>query len=198
MLRHDPFKRLMALKPPDPAMQSWWQQVAAEMALVAGFAYDKQTEVMTVPEETDIEGRTGEPVKDIIQRIGADGTGIDSRLLPISKTGNLGSAISPSPLTASDAGSDATITIAAFTPQFDFGTLSVSGGSITGLAYSTQYFVYLTNFSYANGSYTAALATTSILTLASNPTYFYIGTVTTPANGGPPAGGGGGGGFFEP
>ena len=142
--------------------------------------------------------RPGEPLQTVVQYIGPAGTATDTRLLPISKTGNIGSAISPSPLSASDAGTDATITISAFTPQFDFGTLSVSGASITGLAYSTTFFVYLTDFSYTDGSYTAALATTSLLTLASNPGYFYIGTALTPAPGGPPIGGGGGGGFFEP
>lgn len=200
MLRHDPFKRLMAMKPPADYKEfpAWWQRTCAELSLAAGYNYNTQTEVLTVPDATDLESRPSEPIGTVLQYIGANGTGINTKLLPISRTANLGCVISPSPLSAADVGSDATITIAAFTPQFDFGTLSVSGASITGLAFSTFYYVYLTGFSYADGSYTAALATTSAATMASDPANFSVGSITTPANGAGGTSGAGGGGYVSP
>jgi hypothetical protein len=142
--------------------------------------------------------RPSEPIRTVLQYVGSDGTAINTKLLPISKVGNLGSVISPSPLSAADVGSDVTVTIAAFTPQFDFGTLSVGGATITGLSFETFYYIYLTGFSYTDGSYTSALATTSAATMVSSPTNFYIGSITTPADGGGGTSGGGGGGYVEP
>lgn len=199
MLRQDPYRRLMALKPPADvnALPAWWQRVCAEMAMVSGYAYNTQTGVMTVPDDTDLEGRPSEPLGTVLQYIGANGTGVDTRLLPISKVGNFGVVIEPSPITAADVGANVTVTIAAFVPQFDFGTLNVSGATITGLSFSTFYYIYLTGFNYANGAYTAALATTSAKTMQADGN-FYIGSITTPADGGAGTGGSGGGGALVP
>lgn len=142
--------------------------------------------------------REGEPLQTVVQYIGSDGTATNTKLLPVSKTANLGCVINPLPLSAADVGSDATVTISAFTAHFDFGNLSVSGASITGLAFSTFYYIYLTDFSYTDGSYTAALATTSGTTLVNSSDNFYIGSITTPANGAGGTSGSGGGGAVVP
>jgi hypothetical protein len=228
----------MALKPPvyggnDPAgkafsaeMERWWQRVGAALGPALGYAYDKETEIITVPEDTDIEGRTGEPVGDIVQnlnvsgdirdamefqarpgiqaknfvqRIDGNGTGIDVRLIPVSKGANLGSAIvGASPLSSSDDGLDAEVTISGFTVQFDFGTLAVSGGQITGLAYTTLYNIVLRGFSYTDGSWSSATAETSDADTTDDENVFYVGSITTAAAAGPPTGGQGGGGHYDP
>lgn len=89
-------------------------------------------------------------------------------------------------LTASDAGSNATITIAAHTRNYGDGTtVSVNGGSLTGKAYSTTYYIYYDQSSMAGGS-VSYVATTSPTTAAPNKANgrHTVGKVTTPASGG--------------
>lgn len=95
-------------------------------------------------------------------------------------------------LTASDAGTDATITIANFTRFYDDGTsVAVIGGDITGLAYSTLYAVYYDDATRASTTPTL-VATTFTGTARHNfaAGRHFVGTVTTPASGGAPATGG--------
>lgn len=89
-------------------------------------------------------------------------------------------------LTASDAGTDATITIANFTRFYDDGTsVAVTGGDITGLDYSTLYAVYYDDATRASTTPTL-VATTFTGTARHNfaPGRHFVGTVTTPASGG--------------
>lgn len=84
-------------------------------------------------------------------------------------------------LTATDAGSDVTVTISAHTRHYGDGTsVSVSGGSITGLAYSTSYWVGYVQPSRAGGSVTYAAAT-SIQGNGITADYHFVGAVVTPA-----------------
>lgn len=84
-------------------------------------------------------------------------------------------------LTASDAGSSATITIASFTMRFSDADVSVNSGSISGLSYSTLYYVYYTDPDFAGGSVTFASTTTKETALSSNR--LFIGSILTPASG---------------
>ena len=96
----------------------------------------------------------------------------------------------PPILTASDAGSDATITIAAHTrnyPQPD-GTVtsvSVAGGTLTGRSYSTVYYVYYDQASRAGGT-VSYQTTTSDATAAQIGDRHCVGAVETPAAAAPP------------
>lgn len=104
-------------------------------------------------------------------------------------------------LTASDAGTNATITIAAHTRVYgDISNISVNGGSVTALAYSTLYYVYYNDPTRVGGAVTYSATTnanTALPTAAAGR--HYVGSVTTPASGGgstsggsaPPSGGGG-------
>lgn len=105
-------------------------------------------------------------------------------------------------MTASDAGTSATITIASHTRVYGDGTqLVVAGRTITGLAYSTDYGVYYDdpNCSDQTPSY---IATTTAAEAQNNfvTGRHRLGVVTTPASGGtattggslPPGGGGDG------
>lgn len=108
----------------------------------------------------------------------------------------------PSVLSATDAGTDATITVASFTRVYDDGsTVVITGAPITGLAYSTTYAVYYDDATRADTTPTFEATT---LTGTARHNYatgrHYVDTITTPASGGgttsgggyvPPGGGGG-------
>lgn len=89
-------------------------------------------------------------------------------------------------LTATDAGTDASITISAHTRVYGDGTsLAVSGGSLTGLAYSTFYYVYYVDPTRADTTPTYQ-ATTSQTTAAQTGDTHLVGAVSTPAAAGGP------------
>jgi hypothetical protein len=95
------------------------------------------------------------------------------------------SYVSGATLSAADAGSNATITISGHTryyPQADgsITSVSVTGGSLTGLAYSTLYYIYYDQPSRAGGAVTYH-STTSITTAAQVNDRHLVGSVTTPA-----------------
>lgn len=97
------------------------------------------------------------------------------------------SGVTPNPLTATDAGANATITVAAHTRVYgDGATLSIVGPSnITGLAYSTLYYVYYDDPTRLDTT-PAYATTTSILTAAQTGDRHLVGEVTTPAAAAPP------------
>lgn len=84
-------------------------------------------------------------------------------------------------ITATDAGSDATINISSHTRVYADGTsVSVTGGSVTGLAYSTLYYIYYDDPARAGGAVTYQ-ATTSEGTAAQVGNRHTVGSATTPA-----------------
>lgn len=92
-----------------------------------------------------------------------------------------GSGVVGCTIAASDAGADATITISAHTRIYgDGATLAAGGGSVTGLAYSTTYFVYYDDATFADTT-PAYLATTSETTAAQVGVRHLVGQATTPA-----------------
>lgn len=89
-------------------------------------------------------------------------------------------------LTATDAGTDATITISAHSRVYgDGASVSVSGGSLTGLAYDTLYYIYYDQPSRAGGSVTY-LSTTDASVAAQTGDRHVVGSTTTPLAAGPP------------
>ena len=108
---------------------------------------------------------------------------------------NRGSIQSVTPLTADDVGADATVTIASHNVVYDGGTVAYNSGSITGLAFSTQFSVYADDPTKAGGAVTY-IATATTTDLTANKGRYFVGYVTTPADGGggttgEPGGGGG-------
>jgi hypothetical protein len=98
----------------------------------------------------------------------------------------------PMVLTASDAGTDATIAVANFTRFYDDGTSkAVTGSNIAGLAYGTLYAVYYDDTTRDNAT-PIFVATTFTGTARHNfaPGRHFVGTITTPASGGAPTDGG--------
>lgn len=95
------------------------------------------------------------------------------------------SFVSGATIGATDAGVNATITISAHTrhyPQPDGSTVdvAVAGGSLTGRAYSTLYYVYYDDPARTGGAVTYA-STTSESTAAQIGARHVVGNVTTPA-----------------
>lgn len=91
-------------------------------------------------------------------------------------------------VSATDAGSNATITISAHDriyPKTDgtTTTVAVSGGALTGLAYSTAYWVYYDQPSRAGGAVTYVASTSPTAQIGDRHN---VTAVTTPAAAGPP------------
>lgn len=85
-------------------------------------------------------------------------------------------------LSASDAGASATITISAHTRIYGDGTTAaVSGGAITGLAYSTSYWIFYDAPKGTTGAVTYETATTVQGNATGDPGRHFVGAVTTPA-----------------
>jgi hypothetical protein len=84
------------------------------------------------------------------------------------------------PLTATDAGSNATVSIAAFTMRTSSkGDVSINSGSITALSYSTLYFIYYDDPTLAGGAVTYN-ATTTKVTAIQGSGRFFVGSILTP------------------
>lgn len=95
-------------------------------------------------------------------------------------------------LSAADAGANATITIANHSRKYsDTSSVSVTGSTITSLAYSTSYDVYYDQTSRAGGAVTYH-ATTNPNTGMANAAAgrHWCGNITTPAAAAPPTSGG--------
>lgn len=89
-------------------------------------------------------------------------------------------------MTATDAGADVTITISAHTRIYGDGTtVSVSGGSLTGRSYSTDYYIYYDDVARAGGA-VSYQSTTTAATAAQTGDRHSLGAVSTPAAAGAP------------
>lgn len=89
-------------------------------------------------------------------------------------------------LTGTDAGANATITISDHMRVYGDGTsVAVTGGSLTGLAYDTLYYIYYDQPSRAGGSVTY-LSTTTASTAAQTGDRHVVGSTTTPLAAGTP------------
>jgi hypothetical protein len=92
-------------------------------------------------------------------------------------------------ITATDAGANVTIAMSAHSRVYGDGTtVSVNAGNVTGLAYSTSYWVFYDQASRAGGAVTYQ-ASTAIQGNGTAPDRHFIGAVATPAALGPPADG---------
>jgi hypothetical protein len=84
-------------------------------------------------------------------------------------------------LTATDAGANATISLAAFTLRVsNIGDISYNSGSITGLSYKTLYYVYTDDATLAGGGATYQATTTKETALTGSGRIF-LGQIITPA-----------------
>lgn len=142
----------------------------------------------TADDTANINGNTTSDV------INSNGQLASATVVPGVRSIGPGSSRAANPLSATDAGSDATIDVAAHT-QFigDATGVSYNAGSITGLAFSTQFYVFTDDPTFAGGAVTYQ-ATTDVTDLGKDNGRYYVAVVTTPADGGGDTGGSGGGG----
>lgn len=97
-------------------------------------------------------------------------------------------------VTATDAGSDATINITAHTRNYGDGSaVSVNAGSITGLSYATFYYIYYDDADRSGGVVPYEVTTDDAVAVQSGARHV-VGSVTTPAA----AAGDTGGGYVRP
>ncbi len=87
------------------------------------------------------------------------------------------------PLTGHDAGSNVTVTVAAFTMRTSSkGDLSLNLGTIPALSYKTLYFIYYDDSALAGGSPGGGyVATTTKSTALQGAGRFFVGSIVTPA-----------------
>lgn len=107
----------------------------------------------------------------------------DQQFMPNLVSAGAGTALNVNPLSAIDNGSTAKINIASHTRQYGFGLLTLNAGSISGLAFSTKYYVYYDDPTYTGGTVTYN-ATTNLQTIAAGNHRIFVSSITTPANGG--------------
>jgi hypothetical protein len=107
---------------------------------------------------------------------------------------NTGSIQTTDPITATDAGTSVTISVATHTVQRTSGPITYESGSITALSYDTTYYVYCDDNRYQGGT-VPFFATTNRADVVGTIGRYYVGEVTTPIQaatatyGGPGAGG---------
>ena len=123
------------------------------------------------------------------------GTLMDGNSLNTVNAFNRSSTQASNPLTATDVGATTTITVAAHTLVYDGGSLSYNAGSIAGLGFASFYYVYADDPDKAGGAVTYIATGLKTDTTANKGRYF-VGSITTPADGaggtiGEPGGGSG-------
>lgn len=173
--------RLNATNSKGIAFQKLWQKncelTEAQLADLSGLVADLAAAVADIA--------TAQAAADAAQAV-ADAVALSDKISA--------SATDPSVVvTAADVGTDATITIAAHTRRYGDGTtLAVSGGSLTGKAFSTLYAIYYDDPTTADTTPTY-VATTTLKDAQPNAASgrHYVDQITTPADGGPGTGGGG-------
>ena len=127
---------------------------------------------------TTIATRSGTNLDSLLQMLTDEGRAEDQRFLPQVSAGNVLSLQDVNPLVASADATNATISVAAHTLQYGFGTVSYNSGTIVGLAPSTTYFVYAEDPNYQGGAVTY-LATTVRQNVTANNGRYFVGAIET-------------------
>lgn len=189
--------------------QVWWQQVIETIEAQETNQDDLLAEIQQT--QADLAAA----IADIVAAQAAadqaqeDATAIAREAARIASYPNPGSV-----LTAADVGSDATITIAGHTRVYpvqgsiDVADVAITGGTITGRAFATRYYIYYDDETLADTTPSFLSTTTSATAqVGAAAGRHFIGFIDTPADGGggtggqgggPPGGGGGGGGGAIP
>lgn len=175
--------RLPSQQPPWSVFQRWWQSVVESIET----AFNQLSATVTAV-------AAAQAAADAANAAAATATTAAATAQSVADTVEASSALANSyttglTITATDAGSNVTVTLSAHTRVYGDGTsVSVSGGSITALAYSTAFWIYYDQASRLGGAVTY-LASTSIQGNGTAANRHFIGAVTTPAALGAPTGG---------
>lgn len=123
------------------------------------------------------EGRSASVVT-LTGQINDTGAAKDQRFLPMVNAGGALSTQSVAPLSATADATTASVTIAAHTVQYGFGVVSYAGGTVSGLAPNTRYYVYADDETYQGGAVSYTATTSQQTVTAANRRYF-VGAITT-------------------
>lgn len=189
---------LPPVQPTWPQFQVWWQQVLTSLSAELGSLEAAET-ALAAAVAAQTSANTAQ----------AAATAAAREQARIASYPNPGSVLS-----AADVGTDCTITIAGHTRVYpvrgsiDVPDVTITGGAITGLAFSTRYYIYYDDTTLAVIAPTFLSTTISATAqVGAAAGRHFIGYVDTPADGaapssgqggGPPGGGGGGGGGMIP
>jgi hypothetical protein len=174
--------RLPQIQPTYPQMQAWWQEVAEAVEDSFNALEDAFAAIVAANAAAAAANAAAVVAQDTADAITA--------------TNALGeSYVTGLTMTAADVGTDATVTVSAHTrnyPQPDGTTVSVAvnGGSVTGLAFSTLYYIYYDDAARAGGAVTYQ-ATTTEANAAQIGDRHTVGATRTPADGAADTGGSG-------
>lgn len=179
--------RLPQTAPSHAEMQVWWQQVVEAIESHE----DTQDEIIS-----DL----ADAVADIVAAQAAADDAQADATAAARETARIISYVSPtSILSAADVGADATITIANHTRVYpvqgsvDVPDVSITGGTITGLAFATLYYVYYDDTTLADTTPNYVATTTAATAQVGAATgRHFLGSITTPADGAGGTTGGGG------
>lgn len=166
---------------PTQIFQQWWQTAAKAIEAQFG-AVDAAIAAQAAADAANTAAEAANTAAETAQDA-ADAVTAESNLVNSYVTGT------PPILTATDAGANVTITIAAHSRVYGDGTtVSVTGGNLTGLSYSTTYYIYYDQASRAGGAVTF-VSTTTGNTAAQTGDRHLVGSVLTPAAAGAPVDG---------
>lgn len=158
-----------------PVYHRWWQKVVKTLETSFNDLEELVLDIAAAQNTADTAQTTATSAQTTATSAQADAVSA-SALTSFSVSGTLGCTI-----TGTDAGSDATVSITAHSRIYGDGTsVSVNSGTVTGLSYSTQYYIYYVDPSRSGGSVTYLATTVAATAVQTGDTHF-VGVVTTPA-----------------
>jgi len=160
--------------------QLWWQNAMEQIETAINgvqSALDAAAAADAAAANADAAAVAAQTAADTAQGV-ADQVAADSSLANSYTTGLT--------IDATDVGASVTIAMSAHTRVYGDGTsVAVSAGNITGLAYSTSYWVGYVDAARTGGAVTYT-SSTSIQGNGTAANYHFVGAVVTPAAAGPP------------
>lgn len=160
---------------PDRAFHQWWDTFAKSLETAINDLADSVAAIAAAQAAADAANAAAAAAD--AAALAAQGAADDAA----ATSALTNSGVTGVTITGTDAGANATVSITAHTRVYGDGTsVSVNSGSVTGLAYSTLYYVYYDQASRLGGAVTYA-ATTSDSTAAQTGNRHLVGSVTTPA-----------------
>jgi len=121
---------------------------------------------------------TNEMVKWVVD-LDVDGRFTSDRPMPQALLGNMGSVQTSLPVTSTDAGAAATVSVDAHVLARSSGDVSYNSGSITGLNYDTTYYIYADDEDFEGGAVTYT-ATTNKADILGDLGRYFVSEVQTP------------------
>ncbi len=166
---------------PTLAFQKWWQSLKTALETQENAQDDLLAAVVAAQAAAD-DAQTAADTASAAAVVAQDSAEGANSVASLTNSG-----VTPNPLSATDAGANATITIAAHTRVYGDGTtLAIAGPTaLTGLAYSTLFYVYYDDATRADTT-PNFMTTTSAATAAQSGDRHLVGSVMTPAAAAPP------------